>query len=101
MGDLIGRSALIESINKIITEHEGRMIPSIFVAQAVVLNQPTIEAAPVVHGEWIDTEPGHHNGFYRNAHKCSNCQSYYTTDYDEMHFCPNCGARMAGRREHE
>ena len=53
----------------------------------------------VVYGEWIDTEPEYHNGYYRNAHKCSNCQDYYTTEYGEMIYCPNCGAKMKTKEE--
>lgn len=53
----------------------------------------------VVYGEWIDTEPEYHNGYYRNAHKCSNCQDYYTTEYGEMNYCPNCGAKMKTKEE--
>lgn len=48
----------------------------------------------VVIGEWIDTQPQYNNGYYKNAHMCSNCNDYYTTEYDEMKFCPNCGAKM-------
>lgn len=42
MGDLISRSAVIEAINKVVEEYEGKeLIPSIFSANAVILNQPT------------------------------------------------------------
>ena len=60
----------------------------------VVAQQPTVEAKEVVHGKWIDTQPDYHNGFYRNAHVCSNCNDYYTTEYDDLFFCPRCGADM-------
>ena len=46
--------------------------------------QPTIEAAPVVHGRWI----GFH-GYY----ECSLCGSEMGTR-DGWNYCPNCGARM-------
>lgn len=64
-----------------------------------IKNAPTIEAVPVVRGEWIDTQPGYKNGYYRNAHKCSVCQDYYTTDYEYMNFCPNCGERLVKDNE--
>ena len=53
-----------------------------------VKNAPTIEAVPVVHGEWI-------NG------KCSNCGEYIPTDTridfvdeEDCAFCYSCGADM-------
>lgn len=49
---------------------------------------------PIANGEWIDTQPGYNNGYYKNVRVCSNCNDYYTTEYDEMKFCPKCGAKM-------
>lgn len=53
--------------------------------------QPTIEAAPVVHGYWVD------------HYICSNCGKWSTAGLDadvwtsyEPPFCPNCGAKMDG-----
>ena len=54
----------------------------------LVKDAPTIEAVPVVHGEWIDG-------------KCSNCGVYIPTDTridfipeEECEFCYSCGADM-------
>jgi DNA-directed RNA polymerase subunit RPC12/RpoP len=55
---------------------------------------PAVDAAPVVHGRWIDTSPNYRNGYYNNAHKCSNCGDYYTTDPNDLYYCPRCGAKM-------
>ena len=52
------------------------------------------ELEPIVNGKWIDTQPNYRNGCYKNAHVCSNCNDYYTTEYEEMKFCPKCGAKM-------
>lgn len=60
----------------------------------IIDDQPTVEAAPVVHGRWIDTSPNYRNGYYNNAHKCSNCGDYYTTDPNDLYYCPRCGAKM-------
>lgn len=49
---------------------------------------PTIDAVPVVHGEWI------RQGAY--FWRCSVCDT--VTDYNG-HYCPNCGARMDGERK--
>lgn len=59
---------------------------------------PTVEAKPVVHGEWIDTCPEYHIGTRSNAYKCSNCGDYYTTEPEELFFCPRCGADMRGEK---
>lgn len=56
------------------------------------LKEKRLEA--IVYGKWIDTQPNYHNVYYKNAHMCSNCRDYYTTEYEEMKFCPNCGAKM-------
>ena len=69
------------------------------VPTVIMKNAPTVGAAQVVRGEWIDTQPEYHSGFYNNTHKCSVCQDYYTTDYNYMNFCPNCGARMVKDNE--
>ena len=52
--------------------------------------QPTIEAVPVVHGEWVKNDNG--------CRVCSVCDSeaYWDTDYGQQLFdwCPYCGADM-------
>lgn len=52
------------------------------IALDIVLNAPTIDAAPVVHGQWVKDIP---MGF-----KCSLCKCLVV---GETNFCPNCGAR--------
>lgn len=52
--------------------------------------QPTVEAKPVVHGEWK------FNHFY-GEWECSECGSLIALSDDEnghANFCPNCGADM-------
>jgi hypothetical protein len=66
-----------------------------------LLDMEKVDAVPVVHAEWIDTQPEYHDGFHRNAHKCSNCGDYYTTEYDDLFFCPRCGAKMDGKKIQE
>lgn len=59
----------------------------------LVRRQPTIEAVPVVHGEWIKAE---------NTWVCSVCHKENACAYDETlcrftdFFCPKCGAKMKG-----
>ena len=59
---------------------------------------PAADVQPVKHGKW-----GH--GWEHG--KCTNCEKsledlfegdfYY--DCEELHFCPNCGARLGGDKE--
>lgn len=61
-------------------------------AQNLIDAQPTIEAAPVVHGEWVKAK-------YDAEYECSN---YHCIEYERLtksgfklpNFCPNCGAKM-------
>ena len=58
--------------------------------------QPTIDAEPVRHGKWDDTRVA----FFR---KCSECGAtvknnlpdvFLDCDIRDLHYCPNCGAKM-------
>ena len=56
---------------------------------------PTIDAAPVVHGEWKVWSDD------RNAYDCSVCGTTFvlyegTPTDNDWNYCPNCGARMDG-----
>ena len=96
MSDLISRSALIKAIKDMqrcfwdyeeINDEYCNVI-------TLVNEQPTVEAVPVVHGEWIDTQPEYHIGFRNNAQRCSNCSDYYTTEPEDLFFCPTCDFAM-------
>lgn len=53
-------------------------------------NAPTIDAVPVVHGQWVKEDSL--SGLW---HKCSNCRSG-----NHLHlsaYCPDCGAKMDGQ----
>lgn len=51
----------------------------------VVAQQPTVEAVPVVHGEWIGGK------WYK---ECSVCSEVFTPTTTLPNFCPKCGADM-------
>lgn len=62
----------------------------------LVDGEPTADAVPVVHGQWISADDGL---------MCSACSKYaddkiyidyagYTADDFPLTLCPNCGARM-------
>lgn len=61
---------------------------------------PTVDVAPVVHGEWeeVDSLSLEHGGLERSpkgALRCSVCT--YAFDKDLLwaaNFCPHCGAKM-------
>lgn len=61
--------------------------------------QPTVDAEPVRHGEWIRYTDHH----WDSKFKCSRCE--YETDVDTCfgkplyNYCPYCGARMGGERK--
>lgn len=62
---------------------------------------PTVDAAPVVHGEWNICEDDYNDLVY---HTCSNCGAEYTTDYGvdlTWKYCPNCGSKMDGGKKDE
>lgn len=58
---------------------------------------PTIEARPVVRGEWVHDSIG-----FSDFWTCSACHEAWFFDYDpvrestRVNFCPNCGADMRG-----
>ena len=64
--------------------------------QQYVHMQPTIDAVPVVRGEWILVGTNEHDYETSVEEKCSLCGRYvyrYDTQPQD-NYCPNCGARM-------
>lgn len=76
--------------------------PSYFTSKVVKLleiidNQPTVEAVPVVHAKWI------YNDFIKEW-ECSNCHSSASLSDDKNshpNWCPQCGAKMDGKKVKE
>lgn len=63
--------------------------------------QPTIDAVPVVHGEWGIVRQAGFDILYCSA--CGeplNCNDHGEYYKKKMRFCPFCGARMDGKEEH-
>lgn len=54
-------------------------------ARSLIDAQPTVEAVPVIHGEWIGGK------WYK---ECSVCSEVFTPTTTLPNFCPNCGADM-------
>lgn len=65
-----------------------------------VKQAPTLDYAPVVHGEWV--RANEEQAFFDVEYKCSECQFVVAVSgigtpllYGYKH-CPNCGAKMDG-----
>lgn len=57
---------------------------------------PTLDYAPVRHGEWGEYEAPY--GFPSlNGFPCSVC-GMHQTDVRGLYYCPNCGAKMDGEK---
>jgi len=65
-----------------------------------------VDAVEVVHGEWIVKSGRCSHGVDRRTVMCSICGNYLylggvNAGRGDANLCPNCGARMDGRREEE
>ena len=58
-----------------------------------IAQQPTIDAAPVVHGEWI-IDLGE-NTLHGVNDKCTIC-GFRNFSFTSFNYCPICGAKMDG-----
>ena len=61
---------------------------------------PTVDAAPVIHARWIESDFVYTDTYY----KCSNCGEAWvlndgTPVENNMNYCPRCGARMDGEED--
>ena len=74
------------------TDHE-------MISTHLIWNAPTVDAEPVRHGHWtrkLDTRFG---PLLNDMLYCSECGVAFSTDYlIRNSFCPNCGAKMDGKR---
>lgn len=92
--DLIPRVAAIAAFDdKRVDRYYGDVSPESVIR--IIESIPTVDAAPVVHGHWID---------YKDNHQCSVCKKH--TIYDtyvwkaiQFKFCPWCGAKMEIKNE--
>lgn len=98
MSDLISRSALWKAFDfcGVFIERRDRHI-----AQGMVEDAPTVDAAPVVHGEWEECDWVEYDGhvacvrYPKGALRCSECYNAFKKDLLwKNNFCPNCGSDM-------
>lgn len=67
--------------------------------ESVVDDAPTLDYAPVMHGEWIERkEIFTENEGEVDAIGCSKCGKSQRK-FRRTSYCPNCGAKMDGGKE--
>ena len=90
MSDLISREAVIDWFR--CYGHMDVPIPFETLVSDLRDAIPSVDAAPVVHGRWIDNEIKD-----LMLSKCTAC-GFLCGAYS-FNFCPHCGAKMDGRGE--
>ena len=86
MEDLIPRAAAIEAFNdEHIDRNYGDVSPESVIK--VIESIPAVDAAPVIHGRWIDIPDKPE----WDQKMCSICGDYFCC---QGNYCSNCGAKM-------
>lgn len=104
--ELISRKALLEDMKRELkkaseanlTKDETKVIMTSAIAlKDFVTRQPTVDAAPVVHGEWI-WWPDNDGCDYECSNPKCRCRISYNGSKvsGDFNYCPNCGAKMDG-----
>lgn len=106
MAEYFEREALLREIERRERLMVGDKTISVDALKRFILNRPTADVAPVVHGrwEWFDEETGTPSTGYERewGWRCSHCREELPDDYDDpddspaFRFCYNCGAKMDG-----
>ena len=92
---LIDADALLEDgirIRQGLNEDGILYIPMRDVNQSIK-KAPTVDAAPVVHGRWINWGKSG-TPTYENYGTCSVCHEDAEIHTEHRNYCPNCGAKM-------
>lgn len=94
MAKLIDADALIEKYgNWYVKDTEEHTQWGFVGSLRTFLNeQPTVDAVPVRHGEWIHKWSG--CGSVWLEQRCSECGLTFEEEPIDYNYCPNCGARM-------
>ena len=91
--DLISRSRLLKKIRAYadskVTNEGVETANNILKTVQVIEKMPTVDAAPVVHGQWIEKP-----FLLGTTRVCSECGDYYGMPHGIFNYCPNCGAKM-------
>ena len=98
---LIDADALIQK-----RSHAKNYSPDMYViGQGYVMDAPTVDAVPVVRGEWIRMDET--QALLSVEWKCSQCgqeirvDGILTANGAGWKYCPNCGCDMRGERDGE
>lgn len=67
------------------THYERGYNDGVISCYGLLMNAPTVDAVPVVHGRWLDICED------MGLLKCNLCGS---VNHERYHYCPNCGAKM-------
>ena len=102
---LIDADALIDNIPQADLNNDKKISKCGAIADMVLLvcDAPTIDAVPVVRGEWILVGTNEHDYETSVEEKCSLCGRYvyrYDTQPQD-NFCPTCGAKMESEDKDE
>ena len=89
MDDLISRAAAVRAL----ASSNGDYLDALERFERL----PAVDAAPVVHGRWIDENP---DDSLDPRMRCSVCTGV-ESPLLKWRYCPNCGARMDGERRDE
>lgn len=57
----------------------------------LIAEAPTVDAVPVVRGEWIEHEDE------MECPQCGYFWNYCDNDTERFNYCPNCGAKMEAK----
>lgn len=95
--DALKEIALKRGYSVRIDKYTGRW-PCLLVAD--IRNVPTVDAAEVVHGRWINWGKSG-TPTYENYGTCSVCHEDAEICTEHRNYCPNCGAKMDGDVEHD
>ena len=100
MDDLISRTALLESF---VWECSGECYGCEYEEKEkpyyckLIKYAPAIDAAPIVHGRWIDENP---NDSLDPRMRCSIC-GVVECSFVRWRYCPNCGAKMDEKQKND
>lgn len=93
---LIDADALKRQIQQGIDPHNFSAVMAAGAFFGEVNKSPTVDAAPVVRGHWIENEGCSGDSYYTcSACGCDWVVAYGTPMQNHMQYCPNCGAKMA------
>lgn len=99
MSDLISRAALLQSMNE---QAPKPTTDDLYMVNMCIINAAAVDAVPVVHSCWKQTDAYPHWLYCMNCYKRIVPNVKWVEEYNiPTNFCPNCGAKMDGERRDE